>query len=338
MGLFGSRTPPTIGELIARKRLTEAIEALRGRLLVEHGSTALRLQLADVLVMAGRHDEAVPILIRLADEFAGEGQVARALSVLKKVQRIAPGRADVEARLGSFLHDPDEPPPARGPAQRVEAQADTYEPYPMALAEEPQADVSDASAPPGESVLESDEEQAAAAHLRQELLDTIQQALSKPAPHRPHRKARTPLLGSLTEPELVALYRGLRLLTFDPGDLVLHQGDEGDRMFVIASGRCKVFMKEPGGRRRILVSVLGEGAFFGEMSLLRDEPRHETVVAASRCELLELEKPTLYVLCQTHPRVREVLEELSQQRLLDQGEALARRQRHGTAAPAQLDD
>ena len=85
MGLFGSRTPPTIGELIARKRLTEAIEALRGRLLVEHGSTALRLQLADVLVMAGRHDEAVPILIRLADEFAGEGQVARALSVLKKV-------------------------------------------------------------------------------------------------------------------------------------------------------------------------------------------------------------------------------------------------------------
>jgi hypothetical protein len=36
--------------------------------------------------------------------------------------------------------------------------------------------------------------------------------------------------------------------------------------------------------------------------------------------------------------VREVLEELSQQRLLDQSEALARRQRHGTAAPAQLDD
>src|SRR6187397_1238931 len=89
-----------IGDLIARKKRAKTIELLRselqGRMVPP---VQMRLQLADLLVQAGRETEAVPVLIGLADEFAGDGFVARAIAILKRVDKIQPGRADVESRL-----------------------------------------------------------------------------------------------------------------------------------------------------------------------------------------------------------------------------------------------
>jgi hypothetical protein len=349
MALFGGRQPANVGEMIARKKYDEAIEALRGRLVIERNSTPLRMQLADVLILAGRGQEAVPVLIRLADEFANEGLVARSMAILKRVQKLVPGRADIDARIATFLRGSEartapEPEASDEPIRRV--RTETYEPsFVFDFGDRPASPDEDTAPiptralepPPSAAPPTTDEEErAAAAYLRKELLDTIQDVLNEPAPPppAPRAKARSPLFGALSDDELLALYKGLRLLSFDPGDLILHQGDEGDRMFVIASGRCKVFLKEPGGRRRIYTGTLEEGEFFGELSVLRNEPRMETVVAATRLDLLELERSVLESLCTTHPRVREVLEDVSQQRLVAQAEALARRQRHGTAAPA----
>ena len=340
MPLFGSRTPPSVGELVARKRYHEAIEMLHAQLAVERNSTKLRMQLADLLVLAGRQDEAVPVLIRLADDSAAEGSFARAMALLKKVQRIAPDRSDVESRLAMALH----------PAAARSATGEHYEPHAKAdLAAQPVVRVPDAFAPPAPpppappppAVLppavpppSDDEERAATAQMRAELLDTIHDVLITPTAPPKKAKAVAPLFSSLTDPEMLALFRGLRLLSFEPGDLIIHQGDEGDRMFVITSGRAKIFLKEPGGRRRILVRTAEEGEFFGEMSLLKPEPRQETVVAASNLELLELERTMLEQVCQTYPRVRAVLEDFSQERLLEQQKILALRPRHGTAGPA----
>jgi hypothetical protein len=347
MALFGGRQPANVGEMIARKKYEEAIEALRGRLVVERNSTPLRMQLADVLILAGRGQEAVPVLIRLADEFATEGLVARSMALLKRVQKLDPGRPDIDARIATFLRGPDArtPPPPEASDEPVrKVRTERYEPsFVFDFGDRPASPDEDTmpiptaaadSSPPAAPTTD-EEERAAAAYLRKELLDTIQDVLNEPAPPPPPRaKVRSPLFGGLSDDELLALFRGLRLLSFDPGDLILHQGDEGDRMFVIAAGRCKVFLKEPGGRRRIFTGTLEEGDFFGELSLLRNEPRTETVIAATRLDLLELERSVLETLCTTHPRVRDVLEDVSQQRLVAQAEALARRQRHGTAGPA----
>ncbi len=55
--------------------------------------------------------------------------------------------------------------------------------------------------------------------------------------------------------------------------------------------------------------VLEEGSFFGEISVLTGSPRTATVVAATRCELLELDRAALDSVTANHPRVREVIEE-----------------------------
>jgi len=78
--------------LIAKKNYTKAIEVIREQLQKQRNDPRLRLQLADVLVSAGKGKEAVTILLPLADEFAKEGFAAKAISVLKKIQKLDPGR------------------------------------------------------------------------------------------------------------------------------------------------------------------------------------------------------------------------------------------------------
>src|SRR6185503_15511631 len=123
------------------------------------------------------------------------------------------------------------------------------------------------------------------------------------------RLLATPLFDGLAEEELLAVVRGLRLHVLEPGDIAVTEDAPGDSLFVIPTGRVKVFVKNPAGRN-FEVAELHEGQFFGEISSLSGRPRTATVVAAAPCELLELDRATLEGIARTHPRVCEVLESL----------------------------
>jgi CRP-like cAMP-binding protein/Flp pilus assembly protein TadD len=109
---------------------------------------------------------------------------------------------------------------------------------------------------------------------------------------------------SLTQDELADVIQGLGLQTFEPGDVIVSQGEPGDSMFVIASGAVKIFQKAPGGKSSKLAELY-EGDFFGELALLSGKPRTATIIASSRCELLELDHDTLEDISSRHPRVKE---------------------------------
>jgi CRP-like cAMP-binding protein len=59
---------------------------------------------------------------------------------------------------------------------------------------------------------------------------------------------------------------------------------------------------------------MGEGSFFGEISILSGSARTATVTAATHCEVLELDQPTLESIAETHPRVWPVLVQFAEQR------------------------
>src|SRR5262249_23238412 len=89
-----------VSELLARKKRAKAIDTLRRQLQGRPPPpVAIRLQLADLLMQAGRVEEALPVLLGLADEFAADGFVAKAVAILKRVDRVQPGRPDVGERL-----------------------------------------------------------------------------------------------------------------------------------------------------------------------------------------------------------------------------------------------
>ena len=56
------------------------------------------------------------------------------------------------------------------------------------------------------------------------------------------------------------------------GNVVLTEGEVGDSLYAIVSGRVKVFIGDEDGRE-IILKILGPGDFFGEMSLIDKQPR-----------------------------------------------------------------
>lgn len=92
------------------------------------------------------------------------------------------------------------------------------------------------------------------------------------------------LLSLLPEPVLNRLALALIRVEAAPGDVVIREGDEGDRFYVIESGTVEVTKD---GRH---VADLGPGDFVGEIALLRDVPRQATVTATSAVVLQALER------------------------------------------------
>jgi thioredoxin-like negative regulator of GroEL len=91
----------SVGELLARKKFSRAMAVLRAQFESGNRSPELRLQFADVLVQTGKLEEAIPVLIGVADELATASR-ERAIEALRRVQEIAPGREDVVMRLATL--------------------------------------------------------------------------------------------------------------------------------------------------------------------------------------------------------------------------------------------
>jgi CRP/FNR family cyclic AMP-dependent transcriptional regulator len=99
-----------------------------------------------------------------------------------------------------------------------------------------------------------------------------------------------PLLSVLNEDELALLARVVSRKSYARGSLILCAGDPTDSLYVLISGRIKVFMSDLDGRE-VILSILEPSEFFGEMGLIDDSPRSANVVALEPCELICISKP-----------------------------------------------
>jgi hypothetical protein len=301
----------TVEGLVARKSYAKALELIQAQLERRPRDDRLRLQQADVLIAAGREKEAVTQLMVLADEQAAEGFAAKAIAILKRIEKIAPGRQDVEDRLAHLIQEKvRHAPGVRAPASASPAPEFGLEEF------DPEAELS--VVPPPDVTLPADADDL-------EGLDYIAAAEPEPAPveQRP-AFVSTPLFEGFSQGELVAVIHGLKLLTFAPGDILVAEGGPGDSLFVLASGSVKAFVRNPKGNY-VKVNELGEGAFFGEIAVLTGKPRTATITAASACEVLELDRAALDAITASHPRVREILKKFHEQRAQDTVQAMIRK-------------
>jgi CRP-like cAMP-binding protein len=78
---------------------------------------------------------------------------------------------------------------------------------------------------------------------------------------------------------------------FQDGEIIVKQGDEGDCMYVIQSGKVDVYQER--GGREIRVGVLGKDDFFGEMAVFEHEVRSATVRAVGEVQVLTIGKKTM---------------------------------------------
>ena len=75
---------------------------------------------------------------------------------------------------------------------------------------------------------------------------------------------------------------------FEPGDIIFHQGDLGDNVYVIEQGDCDVIKEDDGAPKTL--ATLHAGDYFGEMALLADKTRNATIQARTAMEVLLIPK------------------------------------------------
>ena len=101
--------------------------------------------------------------------------------------------------------------------------------------------------------------------------------------------AALPMFGGVPAEQLAAVTATARKETYADRALILRQGDKGDRLCWLASGRVRVRVEDESGREHEL-AVLGAGALFGETALLQPVARTATVVADGRVEVAALQR------------------------------------------------
>jgi NADH dehydrogenase len=99
---------------------------------------------------------------------------------------------------------------------------------------------------------------------------------------------------------------------FEPGEEVFHQGDLGDRIYIIVNGEAEV-VREDGGREMVLAR-LGAGEYFGEMALLRQTTRSATVRCTAPMDALSLHKREFGLLTTYLPDLKESLTHVMERR------------------------
>lgn len=102
------------------------------------------------------------------------------------------------------------------------------------------------------------------------------------------------------------------------GEIIFKEGDEGDRMYVIQSGRVQITKKTSAGD--LTIATLGSGEIFGEMALFDRLPRSATAAAMDEARILSIDKKKLFQTIDRDPTlVLKTLEYMSRRiRRLDE--------------------
>ncbi len=138
--------------------------------------------------------------------------------------------------------------------------------------------------------------------------------------------AMTPVFENVPEDARMALAGKFNIRSFSEGDVVVKEGEPGDSFFLIRSGHVEVSTNDiKNNGQQIALSVMGEGAFFGEVALLTDKPRTATVVAKGSLELMELTRKDFNAITLEYPSVRSIVELYQKKRVQDTIKTLMQR-------------
>ncbi|MFE4203331.1 SLC13 family permease [Aneurinibacillus aneurinilyticus] len=123
------------------------------------------------------------------------------------------------------------------------------------------------------------------------------------------------LFQGLSNLEMAKILGKLGKINLVAGEVLFQQGDVGDSMYIIDSGKIELFSTTPDGENQSL-AILEQGHTLGEMALLTGEPRSATAVAADNTELFVMDMITFQALIEENTTISTYFIRLLSQRLI----------------------
>ena len=134
--------------------------------------------------------------------------------------------------------------------------------------------------------------------------------------------ARAGLFQGVAEEAAEALAGSLSYSDYTRGEAVFTEGEQGDTLFIVLSGKVKIGRRAADGRENML-SVMGPSDMFGELSLFDPGPRTATATVVTEARLASLAHSSLRPWIKDRPEIAEQLLRVLARRLRRTNDALA---------------
>ena len=119
------------------------------------------------------------------------------------------------------------------------------------------------------------------------------------------------LFWDLKDEELGYISEKMVARKYDPGNYIFLEESDGEQCFFVVKGSVKVTRLSKDGRE-VILAMLDEGDFFGEMSLLDGKSRSANVIALEKTEVLTLNRKDFLIVLQEYPKIAiQLLKELA---------------------------
>jgi CRP-like cAMP-binding protein len=130
---------------------------------------------------------------------------------------------------------------------------------------------------------------------------------------QPHNLRAIPLFRDLEDSMLEGLASRFKSVQIPAGTTIVTEGEPGKEMFILCAGKVEVYRESREGKPAVL-SVSEAGDHFGEVALLKDEPRNANVRALTPVLVLQLDKSDFEELLGLHPNMRGMVEKAAEER------------------------
>jgi CRP/FNR family cyclic AMP-dependent transcriptional regulator len=118
--------------------------------------------------------------------------------------------------------------------------------------------------------------------------------------------ARASLFQGVERSAVTALTKQLRLVDFPRGHVTFAEGEPGDRLYIITSGKVKIGQRYPGGGENLL-TIMGPSDMFGELSIFDAGPRTSSATAITEVRAASMDSDAVRAWIADRPEITERL-------------------------------
>ncbi len=134
--------------------------------------------------------------------------------------------------------------------------------------------------------------------------------------------ARAGIFQGVAPDAVAALVRSLEPAVYPRGHTVFREGEPGESLFIITSGKVKIGRRTPDGRES-LITLMGPADMFGELALFDPGPRTSTVTTLTEVEVVIMDHDALRSWIRDRPQIAEQLLRVLARRLRRTNDSLS---------------
>ena len=116
------------------------------------------------------------------------------------------------------------------------------------------------------------------------------------------KKTETGFFKNLPETDMAILLAHAKTRSFKKNSIIMTEGDHTDSLYLVKSGRVKIYVSEEDGKE-LTLNMMEKGDYFGELSLLDGNPRSTSAITSENTDLLVIQKTDFEKVLKSNPEV-----------------------------------